>query len=84
MIRTPALRPVKLLTPNDAIPKWCLTGRYGAPHCSANSKKRSPERASSRPKPVPLAGLELVDAGFGFDHAAVELREGVCPRLRVA
>jgi len=28
---------VKLLTPNDAIPKYCLTGRYGAQPSSISS-----------------------------------------------
>jgi hypothetical protein len=28
---SPVLCPVKLLMPNDAIPKCCLTGRYGTP-----------------------------------------------------
>jgi hypothetical protein len=30
---------VKLLTPNDAIPKYCLTGRYGAQPSSIASKR---------------------------------------------
>jgi hypothetical protein len=45
----PILRPLKLLTPNDAIPKWRLTGRYGAPSPSISSiaSKRMTEYAAT-------------------------------------
>jgi len=36
------------------------------------------------PEPATLAGVELADALFGGRDAAVELGEGVRPRLRVA
>jgi hypothetical protein len=49
MIRAPVVRPVKLLTPNDAIRKWRLTGRYGAPSPSISSiaSKRVTEYAAT-------------------------------------
>ncbi len=52
IIRSPVLRPVKLLTPKDAIPKWCLTGRYGAPPSSILSiaSKRVTEWAATGTK----------------------------------
>src|SRR5215210_6339552 len=64
MIRSPALRPVQVLTPNEVIPKWWRTGRKAQrPSVSSSISSR---RATAYSAMRPLSS----DGGFGAGHEA--------------